>query len=131
MTARPDVPVVSLRDAAELLGISTRAAESALRNHGIRSGYPLAAVEWLRDNRPGRGARTDLNRGIVERNWTLTADMPASALIDAIADKLPGQIQPSVTGGRYATVVVCGGAEPPVWMVEIQRERPDAGVVID
>lgn len=128
---RPDIPVVSLRDAAEVLGISTRAAESALRSHGVRSGYPLAAVEWLRDNRPGRGARTDLNRGAMERNWTLTADMTASALIDAISDKLPHQVQPEVKGGRFASVTVRGGDTPPAWMTEIEQEWPDAGVVID
>lgn len=55
MTERPEIPVVPLRDAAQLLGLTPRAAESALRHAGIRSGYPLAAVEWLRDNRPGRG----------------------------------------------------------------------------
>jgi len=26
----------------------------------VRSGYPLAAVEWLAKNRPGSGAGTDL-----------------------------------------------------------------------
>lgn len=132
MSARPDIPVVSLRDAAEVLGISIRAAESALRNHGIRSGYPLAAVEWLRDNRPGRGARTDLHRGAaMERNWTLTADMTAFALSAAIAEKLAGQIQPSVTGGRFATVTVRAGSTPPAWMTELQHERPEADIVID
>jgi len=60
VTGRPDVPVVPLREAAALLGLTTRAAESALRHAAIRSGYPREAVEWLRDNRPGRGARTDI-----------------------------------------------------------------------
>lgn len=55
MTDRPSVPVVPLREAAQVLGVSVRAAESALRHAGIRSGYPLALVEWLRGNRPGRG----------------------------------------------------------------------------
>lgn len=58
---RPDVPVVPLREAAEVLGVKVRAAEDALRRAQIRSGYPLDAVEWLRDNRPGRGARIDLH----------------------------------------------------------------------
>lgn len=53
-------PVVKLSEAANILGISTRAAESALRNAGIKSGYPRDAVERLRDSRPGQGARTDL-----------------------------------------------------------------------
>jgi hypothetical protein len=55
MSIRPDIPVVPLREVAEILGVSVRAAESALRHHGIRSGYPRAVVEWLRDSRPGRG----------------------------------------------------------------------------
>jgi hypothetical protein len=50
--------VVKLAEAAKILGISVRAAESALRRAGIASGYPLADVEALR--RPGQGARTDL-----------------------------------------------------------------------
>jgi hypothetical protein len=57
---RPAIEVVPLRRAAEILGVGTRAAESALRHAGIRSGYPLASVEWLAANRPDRGARTDL-----------------------------------------------------------------------
>jgi hypothetical protein len=61
---RPNILVAPLREAAALLGYDDttkgrRAAESALRHAGIRSGYPVAAVEWLRDNRPGQGARTD------------------------------------------------------------------------
>ncbi len=64
MAERPDVPVVPLREAAALLGYDDtprgrRAAESALRHANVKSGYPLALVEWLRDNRPGQGARTD------------------------------------------------------------------------
>lgn len=54
------IRVVKLAEAARVLGISTRAAESALRHAGIKSGYPLADVQWLRTNRPGQGARTDL-----------------------------------------------------------------------
>jgi len=56
---RPDIPVVPLREAARILGVSVEAAKSSLRHHGIRSGYPLDAVQWLATNRPGRGARTD------------------------------------------------------------------------
>lgn len=63
---RPDIPVVPLREAAEIIGISTRAAESALRHAGIKSGYPRAAVEWLAANRPGRGARTDRRRPMID-----------------------------------------------------------------
>jgi hypothetical protein len=57
----PETAVVSLKGAAEILGVDVRAAESALRRGEVRSGYPVSQVEWLRDNRPGRGARTDLN----------------------------------------------------------------------
>lgn len=62
---RPDIPVVPLREAATLLGYpdtpqGKEAAKSALRHAGIRSGYPRELVEWLRENRPGQGARTDL-----------------------------------------------------------------------
>ncbi len=67
----------------------------------------------------------------MERNWTLTADMTAYALADAVADKLPHQVQPEVTGGRYATVTVRGGNQPPTWMTELRDERPEAGIVID
>ena len=59
MAYRPNIPVVPLREAATLLGVSVEAARSALRHANIRSGYPLDSVEWLRDNRPGQGARTD------------------------------------------------------------------------
>lgn len=62
MSDRPEIPVVPLRQAAEVLGVSVRAAESALRNAGIKSGYPLDLVEWLRDNRPGQGSRTDMSK---------------------------------------------------------------------
>ena len=55
-------PVIKLADAAEALGISVRAAESALRAAGIKSGYPAADVAWLAANRPGRGSRTDLRK---------------------------------------------------------------------
>ncbi len=54
--------VIPLREAAKILGISVRAAESALRHAGIKSGYPLADVQQLAVNRPGRGARTDLKQ---------------------------------------------------------------------
>ncbi len=54
------INVVKLAEAARILGISSRAAESALRHAGIKSGYPLADVHWLRTNRPGQGTRTDL-----------------------------------------------------------------------
>ena len=57
--SRPNIEVVPLREAAAILGIKVRAAEGALRHAGIRSGYPRVAVEWLRDHRPGPGARTD------------------------------------------------------------------------
>lgn len=65
---RPEIPVVSLREAAVLLGYGDtdagrRAAESRLRNaggNGIRSGYPRAAVEWLAAQPKRPGARTDL-----------------------------------------------------------------------
>ncbi len=67
----------------------------------------------------------------MDRNWTLTADMTAGALAVAVAEKLPGQIQPGITAGRLVTVTVRGGAEPPTWMVDLQRERPDDGIVID
>lgn len=56
------IPVVKLAEAATILGINTRAAESALRHAGIKSGYPQAAVEWLAANRPGAGSRTDLKK---------------------------------------------------------------------
>lgn len=52
--------VVKLAEAAGILGISTRAAESALRRAEIKSGYPLDAVKHLAANPIGRGARTDL-----------------------------------------------------------------------
>ena len=58
----PTIEIVPLRTAAEILKVSIRAAESALRNAAVRSGYPLAQVEWVRDHRPGQGARTDLDR---------------------------------------------------------------------
>ncbi len=54
--------VVRLAEAAHILGISPRAAESALRRAGIQSGYPREAVEQLAGNRPGQGARTDITR---------------------------------------------------------------------
>lgn len=64
---RPDIAVIPLRRAAILLGYTDdrrgrRAAEAALRRAGIKSGYPAERVAWLKDHRPGRGARTDKNR---------------------------------------------------------------------
>jgi hypothetical protein len=56
VTDKPNVDVVALAEAARMLRVSVRAAESALRRAGIRSGYPVEAVAWLRDNRPGRGS---------------------------------------------------------------------------
>lgn len=60
-------PLVSLREAAEMLGGLTQdAARKALQRAGItvQHGYPREAVERLArpDGRPGRGRRTDLQR---------------------------------------------------------------------
>jgi hypothetical protein len=40
-------PVVKLAEAAQILGVSIRAAETALRRAEISSGYPRDAVEQL------------------------------------------------------------------------------------
>jgi hypothetical protein len=83
MTTRPDIPVVPLRQAAEILGISGEAARSALRHHGVRSGYPLATVQWLAQHRPGPGARTDLRQ---ETTMTTTATTAIPAWADYTVD---------------------------------------------
>lgn len=96
--ARPDIPVVPLREAAQILGVSVEAAKSSLRHHSIRSGYPLAAVKWLATNRPGQGARTDLKETTVNtttgprilhsttRDAIYTGGDPALQLIQAAID---------------------------------------------
>ena len=61
--SRQKPATVPLREAAEIIGVSTRAAESALRRAGIRSGYPRHEVERLAATRPGQGTRTDLKKG--------------------------------------------------------------------
>jgi hypothetical protein len=76
-----EIPVVKLAEAAAILGVSGRAAESALRHAGIKSGYPRAAVEWLAANRPGQGARTDLRqedsvKRVQIEYWTGPSDRP-------------------------------------------------------
>lgn len=45
--AADETPVVKLAEAAEILGVSVRAAETALRRANISSGYPRDAVEQL------------------------------------------------------------------------------------
>lgn len=99
--AKPNIPVVPLREAAELLGVSPRAAESALRHAGIKSGYPLAAVEWLASNRPGRGARTDLKG-------------PAVATIEIDELRLPAHSHATMLTGRDMTTGL-PLAYPVVW----------------
>jgi hypothetical protein len=51
-------PVVKLAEAAALLGLSPRAAESALRRAGISSGYPRDAVEQLAATHARRAPRS-------------------------------------------------------------------------
>jgi hypothetical protein len=74
-------PTVKLSEAAAILGLSVRAAESALRRAGIASGYPRADVETL--HRPGQGARTDLKETTVANvsyTETYTGYIPDLAL---------------------------------------------------
>lgn len=85
MTSRPDIPVVPLRQVAEMLGVSVEAARSALRHYGVRSGYPLAAVEWLAANRPGRGARTDRKETTMATVYDIAAAVGMTASPEKVA----------------------------------------------
>lgn len=51
-------PVVKLAEAAAILGVSVRAAETALRRAEITSGYPRDAVERLAATHTRRAPRT-------------------------------------------------------------------------
>lgn len=92
------IPVLKLADAADVLGISVRAAESALRHAGIRSGYPAAAVHQLAASRPGRGARTDLKgKGMGPDMYShrLDSDFGTQALADRVLAYIDGEEFPN------------------------------------
>lgn len=83
MKSRPNIPIVPLREAAAIANMTPEAFRSAARHHGFRSGYPVAAAEWIRDSRPGRGARTDLTKEPAMTTITLVSAAPGD-LIDGV-----------------------------------------------